>query len=209
MENKPAREILAARLIELREARGLTQQELADKLNITRQSLSLYERAERTINIDLLLEISKVFDVSADYLLGVSDNMTTDENIQNICKYMGISEETIRKISKEYNKNLRKVLDFITENDCLYFWLNSLLKYTKSCYSIQLLKILFEDDAGPFKDFAHNFYIERDIAELHAAKHANTVLDILKDETTEEAKKTTIEECKEWWENIHHNGYPF
>ena len=40
------------RLIQLREQRGITQQELADKLKITRQSLSLYEKAERTINIE-------------------------------------------------------------------------------------------------------------------------------------------------------------
>ena len=33
------------RLIQLREQRGITQQELADKLKITRQSLSLYEKA--------------------------------------------------------------------------------------------------------------------------------------------------------------------
>lgn len=209
MDNKPAREILAARLIELREERGLTQQELADKLNITRQSLSLYERAERTINIDLLLEISKVFDVSADYLLGVSGNKTTDDNIQNICKYTGISEETVRKISKEYDSNLRNVLDFIVEGDGLYFLLNSLLIYSKTCYNIELLKILFEGDPEQFKDFAHNFCIERDIAELHAIKHTNTILDILKQAATDEAQKNTIEECEEWWEKVHHNGYPF
>ena len=66
MENKTAKEILAERLIELRESNNLTQQELADKLGITRQSLSLYERAERTINIDVLMEISRCFNVSTD-----------------------------------------------------------------------------------------------------------------------------------------------
>ena len=64
------------RLIQLREQRGITQQELADKLKITRQSLSLYEKAERTINIELLARIADFFNVSTDYLLGMDETST-------------------------------------------------------------------------------------------------------------------------------------
>ncbi len=66
------KENFSKRLIYLRDKKGITQQELADNLNITRQSLSLYEKAERTINIELLAKIADFFNVSTDYLLGLS-----------------------------------------------------------------------------------------------------------------------------------------
>lgn len=129
MENKPAKEILAARLIELREERGLTQQELAEKLNITRQSLSLYERAERTINIDLLLEISKVFDVSTDYLLGVSDCKTTDTDIRDICDFVNLSERAVLNIN-EY-----------TEFDCPFCSMSGSMMFNILCESEHILSL--------------------------------------------------------------------
>lgn len=92
MESK---EIFAKRLVKLRENRGITQQTLADDLMITRQSLSLYEKAERTINIDLLVKIAKYFDVSTDYLLGMTDNATTDADLKAVCEYTGLSEDAI------------------------------------------------------------------------------------------------------------------
>ena len=86
------------RLIQLREQRGITQQELADKLKITRQSLSLYEKAERTINIELLARIADFFNVSTDYLMGRTDTATMNEDIQTACKITGLSEEAINKL---------------------------------------------------------------------------------------------------------------
>ena len=91
------------RLIQLREQRGITQQELADKLKITRQSLSLYEKAERTINIELLARIADFFNVSTDYLMGRTDTATMNEDIQTACKITGLSEEAINKFAKILN----------------------------------------------------------------------------------------------------------
>ena len=92
------------RLIQLREQRGITQQELADKLKITRQSLSLYEKAERTINIELLARIADFFNVSTDYLMGRTDTATMNEDIQTACKITGLSEEAINKFAKILNE---------------------------------------------------------------------------------------------------------
>ena len=64
------KENFSKHLIYLRDKKGITQQELADNLNITRQSLSLYEKAERTINIELLAKIADFFNVSTDYYIG-------------------------------------------------------------------------------------------------------------------------------------------
>ena len=57
----------------LREGRGETQDQLAKAVGITRQSLSRYETNEHTPNIELIYNIAKHYEVSADYLLGLSD----------------------------------------------------------------------------------------------------------------------------------------
>lgn len=75
---------MESRIKELRENRRLIQEILASELNITQQSLSKYERDITTIKIDILKRIAKYFNVTTDYLLGVSDVKKrftrTDEN---------------------------------------------------------------------------------------------------------------------------------
>lgn len=67
-------------LKKLRDESNLTQSELANKLNITRSSLSLYELGKRTPDFNTLSKIADFFNVSADYLLGrtnVRNNVET------------------------------------------------------------------------------------------------------------------------------------
>lgn len=92
------KDIFATKLVYLREKHNLTQQQLADELQITRQSLSLYEKAERTINIDLLSKIADVFKVSTDYLLGRSEAATMNEDIKIACNVTGLSEKAVNKL---------------------------------------------------------------------------------------------------------------
>lgn len=113
MESK---EIFAKRLVKLRENRGITQQTLADDLKITRQSLSLYEKAERTINIDLLVKIAKYFDVSTDYLLGLTDNATTDTDLKAVCEYTGLNENSINNIIYLKKMNVCNAMDYFISN---------------------------------------------------------------------------------------------
>lgn len=53
----------------MRKKAGLTQEELAKKLNVTRSALSQYELGTREPNYDLLLKIADFFEVTVDYLL--------------------------------------------------------------------------------------------------------------------------------------------
>lgn len=54
----------------LREERGLSQDELAEKLFVTRQAVSRWENGETTPNPETLKRLSRVFDVSINTLLG-------------------------------------------------------------------------------------------------------------------------------------------
>lgn len=64
---------MESRIKQLREKRGLIQEILAAELGITQQMLSKYERDVTLIKGDILKKIATYFNVTTDYLLGVSD----------------------------------------------------------------------------------------------------------------------------------------
>ena len=62
-----------ARLRQIREANELTQREMSDILGISQQHYSMYELGKRTLDIKQVIHICHTLNVSADYLLGLTD----------------------------------------------------------------------------------------------------------------------------------------
>ena len=65
---------LGNRLAELRKEHGYSQEELADKLGVSRQAISKWERGEASPDTDNLIELAKIYDISLDELLGLNKN---------------------------------------------------------------------------------------------------------------------------------------
>ena len=61
--------ILADKIIELRKKNGWSQEDLAEKLEVSRQSISKWEGAQSIPDMNKILKLSEVFSVSTDYLL--------------------------------------------------------------------------------------------------------------------------------------------
>lgn len=61
------------RLEELRKNKGISQDTLAQDLNMTQQRISAYEKGKREPDIETIKQFAEYFDVSTDYLLGKSD----------------------------------------------------------------------------------------------------------------------------------------
>jgi len=61
------------RIRELRTERGLSQQKIADILQIDRSNYSKYELGKLEPNNEMLVTLARFFNVSADYLLGLED----------------------------------------------------------------------------------------------------------------------------------------
>ena len=57
------------KLIQLRKEKGLSQEELGEKLNVARQTISKWELGETTPEMDKLVQISEIFDISLDNLI--------------------------------------------------------------------------------------------------------------------------------------------
>lgn len=66
------------RLRDLRKEKGLTQDELAEKLNTSRSRISMYEQGKRQPDFEMQESIADFFNVNLDYLFGKSDD---DERI--------------------------------------------------------------------------------------------------------------------------------
>lgn len=90
---------IANRLQKLRKERGLSQEQLADELGISRQAVSKWERAESSPDTDNLICLAKLYGVSLDYLL------STDDTIEEIKETQIVKEEMVEKelLKKEYN----------------------------------------------------------------------------------------------------------
>ncbi|UMY98728.1 helix-turn-helix domain-containing protein [Roseburia rectibacter] len=70
--------MIADKIKLLREASHLTQTELAKKLNITRSSVNAWEMGISVPSTTYLIELSLLFHVSTDFLLGLEQNNTID-----------------------------------------------------------------------------------------------------------------------------------
>ena len=84
---------IADRLVKLRKKYGYSQEELADKLGLSRQAVSKWERAEASPDTDNLICLAKLYGVSLDELLA------TDEDIDTIV------EEQVKNDNKEETKD--------------------------------------------------------------------------------------------------------
>nr|MBR6778425.1 helix-turn-helix transcriptional regulator [Clostridia bacterium] len=67
-------EIFCKRLKELRTEQGLTQKQLAEKLNTTNSAVCDWEKGRSQPDLQMLTKIATLFEVSVDYLLGLSDD---------------------------------------------------------------------------------------------------------------------------------------
>ena len=62
------------RIRDLREDKDITQTEISKILNCSQQVYSNYELGQRDIPTYILIELSKFYNVSVDYILGITDN---------------------------------------------------------------------------------------------------------------------------------------
>ena len=65
-------------LKQLRKQRGLTQNELGSKLNLSKAVISKYENGLGFPTLDLLMQFSEYFNVTTDYLLGIDEHKSID-----------------------------------------------------------------------------------------------------------------------------------
>ncbi len=70
--------MFSEKLKALRTAKKMSQKDLADKLGVAKSVVSFYESGDRSPSYDILIKISRIFNVTTDYLLGIERERMLD-----------------------------------------------------------------------------------------------------------------------------------
>lgn len=85
-ENRESTCSLAERLVELRKKQGYSQQEIADRLSVTRQTISNWECGQGAPALDKAAELAAIYQISLDELAGLADEREAPEADLHILK---------------------------------------------------------------------------------------------------------------------------
>ena len=86
VENRESTCSLAERLVELRKKQGYSQQEIADRLSVTRQTISNWECGQGAPALDKAAELAAIYQISLDELAGLADEREAPEADLHILK---------------------------------------------------------------------------------------------------------------------------
>ena len=127
---------LAEMIGKLRVKEGESQQALADKLGVKRETVKFWESGERQIKSGDIVKIAQHFNVSTDYLLSLRDDPTPDVKLQDICFYTGLSSSAVEQFAyfnsfgTPFGKEIMEVInDFINNHIWGYAFLLRNMKF--------------------------------------------------------------------------------
>ena len=106
------------KIINLRKAHGWSQEDFAEKLNVSRQAISRWENDSALPDALNILQISKLFGVTTDYLL--NDNYTSDKDIPLV---KNATQETDNIILKKKQGHFISAICFTLAS---FFWIMAL-----------------------------------------------------------------------------------
>lgn len=171
--------VFGEQLKQLRNAAGLNQSELGEKLNCQRTRIADLERGKTNPSIEDLTLLCNIFDVSSDYLLGLSDVATKNEDVQYICKFTGLSADSVNNLL-DINYEKKDYKDSIFEADkdayklkqATLFFINCVLEdraalNVMSINFYEYFKLLFD------KNYDANTYSIADLFEEFQAEQQN------------------------------------
>ena len=103
------------KLYELRKQKGLSQEELASRLNVSRQTVSKWEVGESTPDMEKLVAISELFDISLDELVlnKVEKKEEASEQIVKSELYSDIKEHVLTEDNKKKAKKGLKIAGIV------------------------------------------------------------------------------------------------
>lgn len=111
--------LFKTRLREVRKRNNLTQQELADRVGLTKTSISCYESGTRTPTLDTLIDLANELNVDVNYFLGTEEYMVASDDESfgiNLAKDEIELIKELRKHISLYERMLddpKRMIDFI------------------------------------------------------------------------------------------------
>lgn len=107
-----------------------TREEIAQALNCDTSLITKHYNGDRNITLDYAVKYAKHFNISLDYLVGITDTPTLDKDIRFICDYTGLSDKAVENLHKELKKDGVAVFDcyfYRSANSTINFFLENYL----------------------------------------------------------------------------------
>ena len=100
MAQQKRRAITAERLTIIRKRHKLTQKELCDQIGVVLTTYSGYEKGKHDIPTEVIARICKLFDISSDYIIGISED--TNGNVkENMSERIEALEKTLKQLTEK------------------------------------------------------------------------------------------------------------
>ena len=137
---KYGKELSAATLSELRKEKGISQQEVADRLLLSRSTIVKMETARQDLRADHLFEFAQLYGTTTDYILGLTMVRRAPETLP-ACDELGLSDTATVKL-EELGERCSRVLSKLIEHDLF----ETLLQYVENA--------VLTPEPGPHDDVA-------------------------------------------------------
>lgn len=106
--------MLNEKIKSLRKGRGMTQEELAIKLNVVRQTISKWEKSQSVPDAELLIRIAEVFEITVSELLGGdSENRAESSPNNDLAQQLERINEHLAVRNKRFSKFWKIVLGVV------------------------------------------------------------------------------------------------
>ena len=136
---------IGCRINQLLAEKDVKQKDLAKELGVTDNTVSYFVSGARKPNIEQIIKIAKYFNVSTDYILGVSNAKTTNAALKGVCEYTGLSEANIRRLNSYSEKEIYVLNMFLSSIiPCIHLEPFYSIAYFKQLYN-KIQKDIVED----------------------------------------------------------------
>lgn len=157
-----------------------SQKVLADHLEVKPNVVSDFCHGKRTPNTEQIVKIADFFNVSADYLLNMTNIQTTNTDLQAVCKYTGLSEAAVKRLRHIWHKDYN---DFGELNDIYLSIVSDMIVHGEFEEVLQLIHVTKSrrDNAGNNTDDNEEEQVKRILEENRDMLYAAGYLFVHKD----------------------------
>lgn len=213
-----SQKVFPMRLTSLMVERNINQPQLADVLGVRRQTISNYANGQSSPDWETLVKIALFFNVSADYLLGLREDPTTDRDVQFVSDYTGLAAEAVETMHRFAFMHNNFLYSHWLENFGLFitfFYESFLVEMDSLRHSAEMARIELQDSQEKSLDtelydkqlalddlqralFAFSRLCEKIPRKLFDTEN---LLENLEHETIELEKRITLEDLRRGQEN--------
>jgi transcriptional regulator with XRE-family HTH domain len=209
------------RLKELIDNSGVSRQVIADKIGCDVSTITKQYNGDRNITVDYVIKYAKYFNVSTDYLLGLSTAPTTDKDIKFICDYTNLNEDSVNTLhgvlSRLHGLDIPKFINFLLEIGIfeladLYMHLYCFKDYKRilNDLKIEFLSKQKTMNFDEFETFCDDYNSRKDkilLSKYKAQSCFNDIINLFAEEDTADEK--IDEQFKEAFKNKKNDYYEY